>query len=144
MKRNDEIKIGLECCEKYMSGAPEEECCHMCNYAYNCAELIIDVLALIQQKEQENAEQAERIQQFEAQNDTIMQSFQRLKKVCVEQGTTIQQLEAERDAAMDGLRLYGGCDTCLHRDNKVWEEPCLYCEERERWEWRGVQKEGTK
>ena len=51
MKTHEEIKIGLECCEKYMNGAPEEECCHVCNYQYNCAELKLDALALIQQLE---------------------------------------------------------------------------------------------
>lgn len=53
MKTPDEIKIGMKCCEKYMNGAPEEECCHVCNYAYNCAELKIDSFAYIQQLEAE-------------------------------------------------------------------------------------------
>ena len=52
----------------------------------------------------------------------------------------IQQLEAERDETISILRL-AGCDTCKYREVGSWEEPCLYCMNRERWEWRGVQKE---
>lgn len=47
MNKYDEIKIGLECCEKFLNGAPEEECCHVCNYANNCAELKMDAINLI-------------------------------------------------------------------------------------------------
>ena len=50
-KTTEEIKNGLECCEKYLNGVPEEECCHVCDYQNNCAELKLDALALIQQLE---------------------------------------------------------------------------------------------
>ena len=51
MKTDEEIKIGVECCEKFMNGAPEEECCHVCSYIYNCAELTMDAFAYIKQLE---------------------------------------------------------------------------------------------
>ena len=63
-KTPEEIKIGLECCEKYLNGAPEEECCHVCNYANNCAELKLDALALIRQLEAERERDGENIKKL--------------------------------------------------------------------------------
>ena len=51
------------------------------------------------------------------------------------------QLEAERCRLIDTIRVYGGCEFCLHSDCDMSQEPCLYCVDNERWEWSGVQKE---
>lgn len=52
----------------------------------------------------------------------------------------VAKLQAERDAVMTFLRSIG-CDTCRYREVESWEEPCLYCIDHARWQWRGVQKE---
>lgn len=56
----------------------------------------------------------------------------------------IRQLEAERDRLVDTIRVYGGCEFCLHSDCDISKEPCLYCLDNERWQWCGVHKEETK
>ena len=53
----------------------------------------------------------------------------------------IEKLEEERYRMIDIIRLYGGCEFCMHVECDMEEEPCLYCMDNERWEWRGVQKE---
>ena len=51
-KTPDEIKIGLECCKRYMGGAPDDNC-DVCPYQYRCSELYEDNLAYIRQLEAE-------------------------------------------------------------------------------------------
>jgi hypothetical protein len=121
----DEIKKGLECC---MMSTCEPSCPYDnpvdCGFA---VQLLQDALALIQQ--------------LQAQNDTITESFHRLKKVVVEQGQTIKQLEAERDALMHYLHSMG-CETCLYDDYDGSEPPCINCTAtRDLWQFQGVQKE---
>lgn len=124
-KTPDEIKKGLACC-----AASIYQCADDCPYRAECRNgqggkvMNEDALALLQQKEQENTEQAERI----------------------------QQLEAERDAAVKELKRIGNCLCCEH-DNlctllfpncvecEKTDCPCHTCEHRSNWEWRGVQKE---
>ena len=64
MNKYDEIKIGLECCEKFLNGASVEECCCVCNYANNCAELLLDAIALIRQLEAERKRDGENIKKL--------------------------------------------------------------------------------
>jgi hypothetical protein len=141
-KTPDEIKKGLEItsndclmCACCITDCPYDLECHPGNEETNTnvpKAMLRDALAYIQQ--------------LEAQNDTIMQSFQRLKKVCVAQGTTIQQLEAERDAAVkdlhDALKLSNEIDVCQFCNRRDCTHDGI-CDiwEHERWEWRGVQKE---
>ena len=78
-----------------------------------------DAIALIQQKEQENAEQAERI----------------------------RQLEAERDAAVKCIKDVCGCMACNSARVSKLDSPCRECicdgmVTYDYWLWRGVQKEG--
>ena len=91
-----------------------------------------DMLCLIQQLQAENAKQAEKIKQF----------------------------EAERDAAVKDIRLaftmhLGACNTCLYFEDRLACDAaniCALCEDKEcvcnncdndcsNWKWRGVQKE---
>lgn len=112
-KTPDEIKKGLE------DGA-ECSCCD--GGCKTCA----DALALIQQLQAENAQQARCIEnmtdKLNAMNDEVAKS------------------QAELDAVMTFLRSIG-CDTCRYREVESWEEPCLYCIDHARWQWLGVQKE---
>lgn len=91
-------------------------------------ELFADALALIQQKEQENAEQAERIRVLE---DHLREATKK-----------IEQLEAERDALIEQARENDVCVLCKHKDVPCDAEPCVSCcAGGLRFEWRGVQKE---
>lgn len=96
--------------------------------------LAADALALIRQLEAQNAKLSGKIGQ-------LMTNIQWMEAERDDFKRTIQQLGAERDAAVAVIRQDGGCNSCLYSDRKVWEEPCLYCEGNERWQWRGVQKE---
>lgn len=49
-KTPDEIKRGLECCKRYMGGAPDSNC-DVCPYQYSCSGLYDDFLAYIRQLE---------------------------------------------------------------------------------------------
>lgn len=69
-----------------------------------------DALALIQQLEAQNAELIKKIEQ-------------------------LQTVGAETE---EFLRL-GGCDTCKYRDEDAWIEPCMSCENRDKWEMRKVE-----
>lgn len=119
MKTPDETKNGL-------SAHVELHECLVCPYRSKkernglCIEsLLADALALIQQLQVQNAEQADRI----------------------------QQLEAERDALINDIRVEGGlCALCKHEGARAWAEPCCRCNAliisgESHWEWRGVQKE---
>lgn len=108
----EEIKKGLECCGESQDCTQDNM--PKCPYyeKETCLiELVNDALSLIQQLQDENAEKDKRI----------------------------RQLEAEWDAAMDVLRGQK-CDTCEYRDIDTREEPCLFCRDGNRWQWRGIQK----
>jgi hypothetical protein len=127
----DEIKKGLRWC----GGIAQiiKGCSGGCPYYVDdsgCAseDMHADALALIQQLQAENAKKDARIQQLE---DHLREDTKK-----------VEQLEAERDKTISILRL-AGCDTCKYREVDSWEEPCLYCMNRERWEWSGVQKEDS-
>lgn len=86
MMSPDQIKKGLECCKCGISYG--ETCAKGCPYrgliahGERCEMMLIkDALAYIQQ--------------LQTQNDTIRESFHRLKNVVVEQGQTITQLESQ-------------------------------------------------
>ena len=112
----DEIKKGLETCSADECHGQHTDCPYhpdlMC-----IRNICADALALIQQLQAQNAEQAEKI----------------------------KQLEAERDAAVADIKQMAHdpyepcfCDYC-----KLTEEECSQanCRGRNAFEWRGVQKE---
>ena len=60
----------------------------------------------------------------------------------------IHQLERERDAAVEDLETMGEarayCDTCLHNNTNLKEDPCSSCMSGyliNNWQWRGVEVE---
>ena len=138
----DEIKKGLECCS--------EDGCKSCPYEQDCyttdgfSALAADALDLIQQLQDENAQQARCIEnmtdKLNAMNDEVA------------------KLQAERDAAVADLKdcvteaaqgddfdccfackynnEYGGCD----RPNYTIEA-CGVEDFDNKWTWRGVTKE---
>ena len=95
-KTPEEIKIGLECCEKYLNGAPEEECCHVCNYANNCAELKLDAIAMIREMQGEK-------KRIETACLSATARAERLNKINRELTVKMKQLKEERDAAIDAV-----------------------------------------
>lgn len=136
MRTPDEIKKGLEMAAIDCRDA--HDCEKTCAYHKACigfyhdmtsipCVMVEDALALIQQKEQDNAELSENIKWMEAERDD-------LKRL-------IQQLEAERDALMVFVK--GQCHACKFSDCSFTEDPCDSCfaDRRSKWEWRGVQKE---
>lgn len=117
-KTPDEIKKGLERCNR----APGYKDCKNCPYFEILActsELRFDTLALIQQLQAENAEQAERIKQLEAERDAAVADITRM-------------VQEPYDPCY--------CDYC-----KLTEEECAKsnCRGRNAFVWRGLQKEET-
>ncbi len=114
MKTSEEIKKGLEHCEKEM--------CKKCPYEADCnmedafTVLSFDAIALIQQLEAENAELLEKV----------------------------KQLERERDAAVADLATIHKCEPCKHRtSNSYISNECLDCVNFCNFEWRGPCEENT-
>lgn len=120
-KTPDETKKGLECC-----AVSYADCHKECPYKLDCdgSQILKDALALIQQLQADNADQADRI----------------------------KQLEAERDAMKDEID--NDCETCKHCESCQEDGYCMWCENKEsnktpccncvygsNWEWRGAQKE---
>ena len=116
-KTPDEIKKGLETCSADECHGQHTDCPYhpdlMC-----IRNICADALALIQQLQAENAEQAERI----------------------------KQLEAERDAAVETIYEMAKCitdDVCEWCDQTECERLCMmHATERPGFKWRGIQKEG--
>lgn len=145
MKSPDEIKKGLECCS--ISYA---DCNNECPYKPDCdgSQILKDALALIQQLQAENADQAVRIQQLEkraihleALNQSNLTTITMQERTRARFQERISQLEAERDALMHYLHSMG-CDTCLYDDYDGSEPPCINCTAtRDLWQFQGVQKE---
>ena len=108
MKSPDEIKKGLEIC----SCDEDRDKCVRCPYFDGTCRNDLnaiekDALALIQQLEAQNAELIKIIEQ-------------------------LQTVGSE----MEELLWLGGCDTCKYRDVDAWIEPCMSCENRDKWEMR--------
>lgn len=124
-KTPDEIKKGLECCLLSCSGK--------CPYSdqLDCSDKMSkDALALIQQLEAQNAEQAERIRVLE-------DHFREVTK-------KVEQLQAERDAAVNDIYEMAGhvtCEVCDWCDQTECECGCMESDTYEGFKWRGVQKE---
>lgn len=92
-KTSDNVKKGLKCC-----AASYADCHKECPYQPDCdgSQILKDALALIQQKEQENAEQAERIRVLE---DHFRGLTQMVKQLEAENAS----LRSERDIAVKAL-----------------------------------------
>lgn len=130
-KTPDEIKKGMECCKPIWKGDHWKNCDIQCPYSAEacfCKTMLNqDTLALIQQLEATVSEK---------------------EKVISELSGKVGQLEAERDAAVDDLHYLvnhphsaGSCYACAHTDDCYSGGDCDPIE-NDRWEWRGVQKEG--
>ena len=48
----EDIKLGIECCIKYLACVRDDECCDACPYQGRCSQLEKDALAYIQQLEE--------------------------------------------------------------------------------------------
>lgn len=68
-------------------------------------------------------------------------SFLRRMEILDTAADAIETLLVERDAAMADLRLRT-CSVCRHKDVDMSDEPCRYCYRKNKFEWRGPQKEG--
>lgn len=112
----DEIKKGLECCT-----ASYADCHRECPYKPDCdgSQILKDSLAIIQRLQAENAEQAERIQQLEAERDALLKEM----RVCI---------FCDRDVP-DACPIV--CEHC------ELDCPCKDCVDFNKWQRRGVQKE---
>ena len=129
-KTPDEIKKGLECCKEDECFGDRENCPYTADPKLCVGVMCADALALIQQLQDENAQQARCIEnmtdKLNAMNDEVA------------------KLQAERDAAVRDL-------TEMAQDT---DESCEYCKmfktphcsrecrmKNKGFEWRGVQKE---
>lgn len=169
LKNHEEIKKGLACC-----AASIYQCADDCPYREECRSgqggkaMMEDTLALLQQKEQENAEKAERIRVLESRNNALYHTILGVMHFVDKwldspaydpdedlKGTAavaraahareialqaIEQLEAERNAAVDGLKSNCICPECKYFSDDI-QEPCRGCKPTaSKFEWRGVQK----
>ena len=162
MKSPDEIKKGLELCY-------EDIDCSECPYVDDCfgndetpfGAVMPDALALIQQLEFQNGELLktvemlkEQIEEYEESADKCCYESQcnaelnKLEALCKRLMDENEQLEAERDAAVDDLEDYATlkCFACKYYETELTEAPCDECKimgkgNRDKFEWRGVQKE---
>lgn len=121
MKSHDEIKKGLECCTSRDCGG--SKCPYFNEKSCNAAKSA-DALALIQQLQAENAEQADLIKYLKAEIEEYEQSadkccyesqcnaeLNQLEALCKRLRDENEQLEAERDAMKEalGLMVYQYC-----------------------------------
>ena len=126
MKTPDEIKRGLACAGLHT--CPDEKCPYYASCAPCELQVQDDALDLIQQLQDENAQQARCIEnmtdKLNAMNDEVA------------------KLQAERDAAVESMRKDPHC--CFHCKHKgKW--PSCNSDPRPNgscFEWRGVTKEG--
>lgn len=139
----DEIKKGLE--HAAIDCRDAHDCDKTCAYYKECTNfdyeitevpctMLFDALALIQQLQDDNAQQARCIEnmtdKLNAANDEVA------------------KLKAERDAAVADMitASVNSCDVCKSNELIIDEAPCQNCmhifKGREsKFEWRGVQKE---
>jgi len=53
----------------------------------------------------------------------------------------LEQVKRERDAAMQDL--IPSCSICVHnRGLKKWDDECIDCYDKSKWQWRGVNGKG--
>lgn len=153
MKSPDEIKKGLSChmtCNRSCEGCAYNDMPEITNRP--CTDsLCTDALALIQQLESDK-------QQLEGLLNHMNQLRDAAAGRALKMEERVQQLEAERDAALADFKLYRernikgecgvyACDLCKRGGRyEDWDEiKCpTGCTGVSHWEWRGVQKEGSK
>lgn len=129
MKSPDEIKKGLECCATVKVGGV---CPFDCPLRPLCASgddgaVQREILALIQQLQHNNAQLAIDKAKLAAEN--------------AEQADRIRQLEAERDAAVSDINIARPCRICKNNTGAYICSNCDI--PGREFEWRGVQKEGS-
>lgn len=154
----DEIKKGLECCTIPL--------CDECPYDNDpsCVVKNADALALIQQLQAENAEQAELIEYLKAEIEEYEESadkccyesrcnaeLNKLEALCKRLMDENEQLEAEREMIRQAFCSYVPseyrCDCCKHSYlNNPALTVCPYyvarqCDGNSKWEWHGLPKE---
>lgn len=124
----DEIKKGLECCMDHDGTC--EDCPYVDGECRAFEQLAEDSLALIQQKEKENAEQAERIRQLEQSLSFARDLADGLKAATVKQEQELyvsvernRQLEADLE---DMTARYKIADECAKKKGEMNEK--LYAE----------------
>ena len=147
-KTPDEIKKGLECCQEDECFGERENCPYTADPNLCVGVMCGDALALIQQLQAENAEQAERIQQLEAELSDAKNNHQHTIDIAERQKDQIDKLKkvivrlnAERDAAVAGLKSNCVCPECKYFSDDI-QEPCRGCKPNDsKFEWRGVQKD---
>ena len=126
-KTPDEIKKGMECCIT--------DKCRECPYyplyeVYGCKlARAKDALALIQQLQADNAQQARCIENMTDKLNAL--------------NDEVAKLQAERDAAVEDLETVCGMFTVCHAcKDRFWGgDSCRGCVNSNHWQWRGVQKE---
>ena len=163
----EEIKKGLECCsEDGCKSCPYEKDCYTTD---GFSALAADALAFIQQLQDDNAEKDKSMQQLERSLSFACDLADGLKAATVKQeqelyvseernrqletqnaelSGKIGQLEAERDAAVNDLHYLvnhplsaGPCYACLHSKD-CWRGGDCDPVNDDRWQWRGICKEG--
>ena len=163
----DEIKKGLECCMDHDGTC--EDCPYVDGECRAFEQLAADALALIQQLQDDNAEKDKSMQQLERSLSFARDLADGLKAATVKQeqelyvseernrqletqnaelSGKIGQLEAERDAAVNDLHYLvnhplsaGPCYACLHSKD-CWRGGDCDPVNDDRWQWRGICKEG--
>lgn len=154
-KTPDEIKKGLECCQKDECFGERENCPYTADPNLCVGVMCGDVLAFIQQLQAENAEKDERIQQLEADLEDMTARYKIADDCAKKKGEMNEKLyaeltaaKAERDAAVEDLVSYATlkCFACKYYEEELTEVPCNECKilgkgNRDMFEWRGVQKD---
>ena len=166
-RTSDEIKKGLACADVHT--CPDEKCPYYASCAPCELQVQVDALALIQQLQAENAEKDKSMQQLERSLSFACDLADGLKAATVKQeqelyvseernrqletqnaelSGKIGQLEAERDAAVNDLHYLvnhplsaGPCYACLHSKD-CWRGGDCDPVNDDRWQWRGICKEG--
>ena len=135
MKTPDEIKKELERCTTYICGLPY---CEGCLYGIDAEKAESDCVdALLK-------DALAYIHQLEARIDTLT-----AKAVLFDEAVAAgEKMKRERDAAVEDLETMGEarayCDTCLHNNTNLKEDPCSSCMSGyliNNWQWRGVEVE---
>lgn len=122
----EEIKKGLECCMDHDGTC--EDCPYVDGECRAFEQLAGDALALIQQLQYDNAQQARCIENLTDKLNAL--------------NDELAELQAERDALMEQAKYAGVCDMCKHEHTPLNELPCKECSlSNRKFEWRGVQKE---
>lgn len=72
-------------------------------------------------------------------NDAYMDAYGRMKHDRPKREATgaLERLKRERDAAIEYIPR--SCSTCKHERCELRDEPCASCNDKKKWEWRGVE-----